>query len=113
MMFVFICETDSSKKEDKFTDLILEIITKAEVQERFDNSDKFWGRFGGKEETLKKKPGLYKIDLINNPCQIVVAVNPKEFFEQFKNLKFNKKYKTRQVQILKTMLIVYFLLLKI
>ena len=84
MIFVFICETDSSKKEDKFTDLILEIITKAEVQERFDNSDKFWGKSGGEEETLKKKPGLYKIDLINNPCQIVVAVNPKEFFEQSK-----------------------------
>ena len=41
MMFVFVCETDSSKKEDKFTNLMLEIITKAEVQEKFDNSDKF------------------------------------------------------------------------
>ena len=41
---------------------------------------------------IKMKIALYKIESINNSCQIAVAVNHKEYFEQFENHGFNKKH---------------------
>ena len=53
MMILFICKVGSSKKEDGFIDLVLEIITKSGVKERLppvlgqlDESNQFWERFG-------------------------------------------------------------------
>ena len=34
---------------------------------------------------LRKKLGYYKIEHINNPCQIVLAINPKEPFKYSEN----------------------------
>ena len=36
---------------------------------------------------------MYEVESINNPCQIVIVVNPKEYFKQFENLGSNKKHK--------------------
>ena len=41
----------------------------------------------------KKKLGYYEIKSIDNPCYVTLAVNPKEYFEIFKNKKTNKKHK--------------------
>ena len=37
--------------------------------------------------------GLYEIEHINNPNVCTIAVNPKEYFEKFKNRDINKKHK--------------------
>ena len=37
--------------------------------------------------------GLYEIESINNENICTIAVNPKEYFETFKNKKINKKHK--------------------
>ena len=42
----------------------------------------------------KKRLGYYEIENIDNPCFVTLAVNPKEYFEIFKNLKSNKKHKS-------------------
>ena len=36
--------------------------------------------------------GLYKIESIDNLNICTVAINPKEYFEKFKNRKINKKH---------------------
>ena len=40
-----------------------------------------------------KKLGHYKIEHINNSCQSVLTVNPKECFGYFENQKLNNKHK--------------------
>ena len=37
--------------------------------------------------------GLYEIQNIDNPNICTIAINPKEYFEKFKNRKINKKHK--------------------
>ena len=40
---------------------------------------------------MKKKLEYYKIKFIGNPCQLVLAINLKEYFKYFENKKSNKK----------------------
>lgn len=49
--------------------------------------------FDEQDPSLEKEVGIYEIESINNPCLITTVVNPKEYFEQFKNSDFNKKQK--------------------
>ena len=37
--------------------------------------------------------GLFEIQNIDNPNICTIAINPKEYFEKFKNRKINKKHK--------------------
>ena len=37
--------------------------------------------------------GLYEIERIENPNICTIAINPKEYFEKFKNRKIDKKHK--------------------
>ena len=37
--------------------------------------------------------GLYEVENIDNPNICNVAINPKKYFEKFKNRKINKKHK--------------------
>ena len=53
----------------------------------------FWDNFGIRNEKLKKKLGYYEIESIENTCQIVLAINPKEYYEKFRDLNANKKHK--------------------
>ena len=46
-----------------------------------------------KTKKLKKQVGLYEVESVNNPNVITIAVNPKKYFEVFKNRNFNKKHK--------------------
>ena len=41
----------------------------------------------------KKVMRLYEIESIENPNIFTIAINPKEYFEKFKNSKINKKHK--------------------
>ena len=54
--------------------------------QKFDRSCKFWDRFIVPDESLKKKIGIYEIELIDNPGQIVVAVNPQEYFKTIETI---------------------------
>ena len=41
----------------------------------------------------KKVMGLYEVESLDNPNVCTIAVNPKEYFEKFKNNSINKKHK--------------------
>ena len=60
---------------------------------RFDTSLKFWEKYGVRNEHLKKKLGYFSIENIDDPCVVTVAVNPKEYFEEFESQSVNKKRK--------------------
>ena len=50
--------------------------------------------FNARVESLnKKKLEYYKIESIENLFQIVLVINPKEYFEQFEDQKSYNKYK--------------------
>ena len=73
--------------------LIFEIMFKSKLFERLDLSDDFYAQFNVQNKKLKKQVGLYEDESINNPNIITVAINPKEYFEQYKSYSINKKAK--------------------
>ena len=40
--------------------------------------------------------GYFEVESIDSPRQIVVAVNPKEYYEHFENIDYNKKHKRQR-----------------
>ena len=66
---------------------------KSKLLERIDLSDEFYEQFGVRNKKLKKQVGLYEVESIDNPTMITIAINPKEYFEQYKNFSINKKAK--------------------
>ena len=42
-------------------------------------------QFGVRNPSLKKQVDLYEIESIGNPNTVVIAVNPKEYFEKYKD----------------------------
>lgn len=42
---------------------------------------------------LRKKLGYFSIENIDDPYLVIVAVKPKEYFEQFESDNVNKKHK--------------------
>ena len=60
---------------------------------RFDTSHKFWKKYGVKNEHLKKKFDYFSIENIDDPYVVTVAVNPKEYFQEFDSQSIKKKHK--------------------
>ena len=42
---------------------------------------------------FKKQVGLYEVENINNANILTIAINPKEYFEKYKEFSANKKHK--------------------
>ena len=93
LTFLFICYQNCILTEVEDRNLIFEIMCKSKLLERLDLSDNFYAQFNVQNKKLKKQVGLYEVESINNPNVITVAINPKEYFEQYKNCTINKKAK--------------------
>ena len=89
-VFIFICKL-SLKKTAR--NIIFEVLTKSKVLNRLDLSDGFWEQFNVQNKSLKKKVGLYEVENINNTNILTIAINPKEYFEKYKDFSINKKHK--------------------
>ena len=50
-----------------------------------------WEIFVAQNKSLKKQVGLYEIENINNANVLTIAINPKEYFEIFKETSVDKK----------------------
>ena len=87
MLCVFICSLDYNVKQSEFRKIMFEILKKKEklLSDHLDRSDDFWKQFGIYDEDNKKVMGLYEIQNIDNPNICTIAINPKEYFEKFKN----------------------------
>ena len=69
------------------------MLTQSKILERIDLSDDFWKQCNVRNPKLKKQVGLYEIESIDNATLIIIAINPKEYFEKYRNREINKKQK--------------------
>ena len=93
IFFMFICEIDCSIKESEARWLSLTILSKSEIRERLDTSDKIYKKFGILDDNLKKQMDLYEVEKIKNENICTIAINPRDYFEKFRNKSINKKHK--------------------
>ena len=93
LLFVFICNLESTLPESEARKVIFECMKQSKILDRLDVSDKYWEQFNVYNANTKKQMGLFEIEHIDNPNVCTIAVNPKEYFEKFKNKDINKKHK--------------------
>ena len=93
LQFIFISDPNSDLPEEKFRDIIFEVIVATKIDKRFDSSYEFWDIFGFRKKSRIKKLGYFEIENFDNPCLVTIAVNPKEYLKVLKNLKLNKNHK--------------------
>ena len=93
LFFVFICELESVLPESEARKVIFECMINSEIFKRLDISNDFWKNFNVQDKTKKKEMGLFEIENIDNSNICTIAVNPKEYFEKFKDRNINKKHK--------------------
>ena len=93
LTFLFVCKNNCNLPENKARDLTFEIMLKSKIKSRLDLSNDFWKKFRVQDKSLKKQVGLYEAENIDVPNLITIAINPKEYFEMYKNRTFNNKCK--------------------
>ena len=87
--FVFICDVLCNQNEKISRDIIFQVLEVSKVLSRFDI---FWVPYGVQRKELKKRVGLYEVDNINNRNFLSINVNPKYYFEKYKDFSVNKKH---------------------
>ena len=70
--------------------MIFEAMISSKFFERLDLSNEFLSQFNVRDASTEKQVGLYEIESIDNPNIVTIAVNPKEYFEKYRN-KFQQK----------------------
>ena len=93
LKFLFVSKPDSAICENKYRDVIFEVIITSEVYNRFDTSHKHWEKCDARNENLKKCLGYFEIEHMDNPCILTTACNRKEYYEVFEDRDVNKKHK--------------------
>ena len=93
LLFTFICKFESSIPESEARNIIFECMKKSKILNRLDLSDDFWKKHDVYGYSTKKQMGLFEIENIDNQNICTIAINPKEYFEKFKDGKINKKHK--------------------
>lgn len=93
LKFIFVSSTDRDLREEKFRDIIFDVIVAAKIYDRFDSSHAYWEEFEAIKENLRKCLGYFEIENIDNPCFVTVAMNSKEYYKSFDDISFHKKHK--------------------
>ena len=65
----------------------------SEIKNRLDTLHDYYKKFGISDSNLRKQMGFSEVKNIDNPNICTIAVNPKEYFEKFRNKSTNKKHK--------------------
>ena len=102
--YVFICNLSCSVYEKTAKNVILEVLIKSKVFNRLDLSDDFWEQFNVQNKDLKRQVGLYEVENIDNTNILTIAINPKEYFEKYKDYSINKRQKAREKILLEWIL---------
>ena len=93
LFFNFICKVDCFVAESEARKIIFKCLNKSKIAKRLDVSGGFWKQFEMYDFNTKKVVGLYEVENVDNQNICTIAINPKEYFEKFKNRKINKKHK--------------------
>ena len=91
--FIFICGLNCIVDEIQARKIIFEVMIESKIIDRLDLADDFWVEFNVQNKKLKKQVGLFEIESINVPNIITIAINPKEYREEFQDFSNNKKHK--------------------
>ena len=91
--FIFICDFECIVDESVARKIIFEVMTTSKILKRLDLSDDFWAQFNVQDKKLKKQVGLFEAENVNKANVITIAINPKEYLEEFEDLSINKKHK--------------------
>ena len=89
LQFIVVSSVQSTFTEEKVRNILFKIFSETEIRNRFDKSDNFWEQFGVYEPKIQKVLGLYEVESITDPCLVTLAVNPKEYYENFKSENVN------------------------
>ena len=92
IQFLYLSNLKAQITENQARKLLFEIIL-LKIGHRIDTRDDFYVDFLCQNKTLKKKVGLYEAECVDNANVVTIAVNPKEYFEVFRNKSINKKHK--------------------
>ena len=90
LFFVFICNLNCQLNKKDSRNMIFEAMISSKFFERLDLSNEFLSQFNVRDTSTEKQVGLYEIESIDNPNIVTIAVNPKEYFEKYRN-KFQQK----------------------
>ena len=93
IFFLFICHLNSIVDEITARNIIFEVMINSKILNRLDLSDDFWNQFGVQNKKLKKQVGLFEVENINRANIITIALNSKEYLEEFDDFTNNKKHK--------------------
>ena len=93
MSFIIICKLECCIPESDFRNVLFEIFKHSKIGPRLDVSDDFWQQFNMQNKGTRKVMGLYEVENLDNANLCTIVINPKEFFEKFKDRKTNKKHK--------------------
>ena len=93
IFFVFICDLKCEVKEDDARDIIFEVMLKSKIFDRLDLSHEYYEKFNCRNTDLKKRVGYFEVENIDKANIITIALNPKEYYERFVDIKDNKKHK--------------------
>ena len=93
LQFNVASDVASTFPENNVPNILFKVFSSAEIKKRFDKSNNFWKKFDVHIPENQKVLGLYKVECINDPCLVTLAVNPKEYLEYFKSENINKKHK--------------------
>ena len=93
IQFVIISNIESTYPENKVSEILFEIFSCTEIVNWFDTSDEYWKRFNVCRPDNKKTLGLYKVEHINDPCFVTLAVNPRNILNCLKAWKLIKNIK--------------------
>ena len=96
LLFHIICSKENSMQDNRFREIIFEVNVRNDIISRFDTSREYWEQFNVRDKSLEKKLGYFEIEIITNPSQIVIAINPKEHYEHFKDFSHKRKHKGKK-----------------
>ena len=93
LFFIFICNLDCSVNEKDSRKILFEVMIASKIFQRLDLSDDFWDKFNVQNKDIKKQVILHEIENIDTANVITIAVNPKEYFEKYRDKTVNEKHK--------------------
>ena len=91
LKFIFICNSNNDISDNKYRDVIFEVIVASKIYKRSDSSHQFWSVFWARKP--QKKLGYYDVEHIDDRCVLTLAVDPKEYLKLFESKYLNKKHK--------------------
>ena len=93
LFFNFICKRDCSVPESEARKIIFECRKNSQFAQKLDVSYVFWEQFDMRKSKTRKEMGFCEVENIDNPNICTIVINPKEYFEKFKDRNINKKHK--------------------